>query len=1116
MFDFVSAYWEEREAGRGHELGYWLARFPGHEQAIAREFLELETPADAAAATADQGQIGPYLILRELGSGGQGSVYLAQDTRIERTVALKVLSGFFGSVGEERRARLRREAEVIARLDHPGICAIHDAEIETDPPWLAMRHIEGATLAALLAAAKRTAVGGSASAGPAETESGLPRLIARWPARDVLDVHAVLACFEKAARALHAAHEAGVIHRDIKPGNLMISTQCEPVLLDFGLAREEREEEAAALTLEGEMLGTPAYMSPEQLQGGAALDRRTDIYSLGATLYETLTLHRVFEKSGRSELFRAIEREEPRDPREHNPALPAEVAAVLAVALAKEPARRYTSALEFAEDLRRIRVYEPIRARPPGPAMRLVLWTQRNPLLAATILVLAVALGFSLYTLASERAALRVALGRHLGSRANALVNEDPSAAVALGVQACELAPNYLTRAALLSALDACALERELRVPQARTSEDFALDGQGRWIAVALGGYEDGSTRLVLHALNGSAPGVELPGPHGAIQKLLWVEAHQTLLSVEQDGRVRAFDPAQRRLLAEAQLGGALRQWLVSRDGGTLLALTREGRLTTLKLPELANPRVLRERGIDAARLGLGTDSVWICSDGGAQLAELDLRAARELSVRTGPQAGVRSFEVTADALMLATADNRLLRLDLGSGELEPIALANNSLRIEELRLDPRSQRLLVLLARDERGAAFLLDPRTLARTELLPEDSRFALRGAFRGDGARVALACSDMSVRIFDCESGALVQQFRGRFRAQDLAYSTDGSRLYTRNVGGALMCWYASTRPDLLRFRVPGAIERIGWNGARGRFEAFTQDGLRHEFDLASDTPLLSELAPARKRNEQIWELPGGALRQLANHRVVFEPREESGGENGGGVAGKSFELDLSKPNPCSVREVALAPDGSEFVLVTNSLRVLRVRLPDGAVLEELRPFVARSAIYSPDSRHLLLLGEHGGGAFRMLQLDGGGKSRILPSEIIHTADLCLGGFSPDGTVFVTASRDGVVFVRETKGGLPRTQFQAAGIPTALGFESPQGFEKAQGLGSAQGFGKAEGTAGARVLVGTAEGNVHGFPIDPLPALQGRLPRPLEAWEIGNEQRLALPLRYNPRVD
>jgi hypothetical protein len=408
----------------------------------------------------------------------------------------------------------------------------------------------------------------------------------------------------------------------------------------------------------------------------------------------------------------------------------------------------------------------------------------------------------------------------------------------------------------------------------------------------------------------------------------------------------------------------------------------------------------------------------------------------------------------------------------------------------------------LVLLARDERGAAFLLDPRTLARTELLPQDSRFALRGAFRGDGARVALACSDMSVRIFDCASGALVQQFRGRFRAQDLAYGTDGSRLYTRNVGGALMCWYASTRPDLLRFRVPGAIERIGWNGARGRFEAFTQDGLRHELDLASDTPLLSEPAPARKRNEQLWELPGGALRQLANHRVVFEPREESGGENGSAVAGIEFELDLSKPNPCSVREVALAPDGSEFALVTNSLRVLRVRLPDGAVLEELRPFVARSAIYSPDSRHLLLLGEHGGGAFRMLQLDGGGKSRILPSEIIHTADLCLGGFSPDGTVFV--------IVRETKGGLPRTQFQAAGIPTALGFEKAQGSEKAQGLGSAQ------GTAGARVLVGTAEGNVHGFPIDPLPALQGRLPRPLEAWEIGNEQRLALPLRYNPRVD
>jgi WD40 repeat protein len=795
-------------------------------------------------------------------------------------------------------------------------------------------------------------------------------------------------------------------------------------------------------------------------------------------------------------LFRAIEGEEPRDPREHNPALPPEIAAVLAVALAKQPARRYASALEFAEDLRHIRVYEPIRARPPGPVTRLILWTQRNPLLAATILGLAVALGFSLYTLSSERAALRVALGRHLGSRANALVNEDPSAAVALGVQACELAPNYLTRAALLSALDGCALERELRVPQARTSEDFALDSQGRWIAVALGGFEDGSTRLVFHGLSGSSPSVELPGPHGAIQKLLWVEAQQILLSAEQDGHVRAFDPAQRRLIAQTQLGSGLRQWLVSRDGSTLLALARDGSLTALTLPDLSQARVLAAQGIDSARLSIVRDSVWVATAGGARFTELDLLAARELDIRQGPPEGVLSFEVTPDALMLATADNQLLKLDLGSGALEPVALGNNSLRIEELRLDPSSQRLLVLLARDERGAAFLLEPHTGQRTELLPEDSRFALRGAFRGDGARVALACSDMSVRIFDCASGAMLQLFRGRFRAQDLAYSADGSRLYTRNVGGALMCWYASTRPDLLRFRVPGAIERIGWNAARGRFEAFTQDGLRHELDLSSDAPLLSEPAPPRSRNEQLWELPGGVLRQLANHRVAFEPRGVA--EGSGAAAGKSFELDLSKPAPCTVRDVAFAPDGSEFALVTNSLRVLRVRLPEGSVLEELRPFVARSAIYSPDSRHLLLLGEHGGGAFRMLQLEGGGKSRILPSEIIHTADLCLGGFSPDGTVFVTASRDGMVFVRETRGGLPRTQFQTAGLPTALGFEAEHG------------------TNSARVLVGSAEGNVHGFPIDPLPALEGRLPRPLEAWEIGNEQRLALPLRYNPKSD
>lgn len=1067
VFDFVSSYWEEHEAGRGHELSWWIRRYPGYEEEIAREFLALQEPAADASAQAQR--IGPYEVVRELGSGGQGAVYLAHDTRIERVVALKVLSGFFGGIAEERRARLRREAEVIARLDHPGICAIHDAEIDTDPPWLAMRHVEGATLASVLAAAKD----------PARDPGGLPVLTTHWPAREVVDIHALLAFFEKAARALHAAHEAGVIHRDIKPGNIMVSTAGEPVILDFGLAREEREEDAAALTLEGEMLGTPAYMSPEQLRNGATLDRRTDVYSLGASLYEALTLQRVFQRNSRSELFRAIEQEEPRDPREHNPALPSEVSAVLSVALAKDPAGRYASALEFAEDLRRIRVYEPIRARPPGMTLRLLRWTQRNPWLAAALLILMLALGFSLWTLSAERAALRVALGRHLGGRAQALVGEDPSAAVALGVQACELAPNYLTRAALLNALDACALERELRTPQARTSEDFALDASGRWLAVALSGFEDGSRRLVIHdLLSGATRGVEGQWIN-SLQKLLSVPGKDLLLAARQDGAVLTLDPATGSVRATVELGEGIRDWSVSADGERLLTRSREGKLELHSIPELSTVSVLRESGCEHASFDETGEQVIAISKGADKLAAWNARSGALQVEHDCPAAWVRRITVARGIAWIATQESELARIELDSGRIERIPLPNSNLKIEELRISPDARQLLVLLSREERGSAFLLDTTNLARTELLPEDSRFALRGAFRADSGRVALACSDTSVRIFDCAGGALLRQFRGRFRAQDLLYSPDGTRLHTRNVGGVVMCWYAGTRPDLLRFQAPAAITAVHWNAAGDCWEARTADGMRHEFDLRSDMPQRSQARALAAAPKNTWMLPGGALHERTERKLVFEPDAGSGG----------FEIDLSKPVPSSPREVSVAPDGSEFTLVTNSLRVLRVRLPDGAILEELRAFVARSASYSPDSKRLLLLGEHGGGAFRLLELRGAEKSRILPTEIFHAADLCLGGFSPDGDVFVTASRDGVVFVRDTRGGLPRTQFQAAGTPTALGFQ------------------------GSRVLLGTQEGTIHGFPIDPLPLLEGRIPRPLEEWEIGNERRLALPLRYDP---
>jgi len=218
----------------------------------------------------DSQRVGPYRLVRELGRGGQAIVWLAEDSRIGRQVALKMLP-HLGPGGEEALRRFRREAEVAARLEHPGICSVFEAEIDHGTPYIAMRYVAGETLA------RRLAVARDAQAAP--------------PDRGALRDLALL--FEKAARALHAAHEAGIVHRDVKPANLMITPEGEPVVLDFGLARED-DASAPALSLTGEVSGTPAYMSPEQMTGRSRPDRRTDVWSLGIALYEAATLAHPF------------------------------------------------------------------------------------------------------------------------------------------------------------------------------------------------------------------------------------------------------------------------------------------------------------------------------------------------------------------------------------------------------------------------------------------------------------------------------------------------------------------------------------------------------------------------------------------------------------------------------------------------------------------------------------------------------------------------------------------------------------------------------------------------------------------------------------------------------
>ncbi len=384
---------EDRLAGVVRPDAEYIEHFPGHGELVAAKLAQLNaampsssgvaepTESDAGPAPeaeADEVMLGRYRLLHELGRGGQAVVHCAEDTQLRRRVALKVMQRASWVASATALRRFRAEAALASRLDDPRICAVYDVGDHADVTFIAMRLVEGEPLWKWIARAREAKRKGEAPPawpGQAEGKSPLPQ---------------ILAFFEQAARALHRAHEAGVVHRDLKPGNLMLMPDGSPVVLDFGLAHDDASADPG-LTATGDVFGTPAFMSPEQHRGERT-DRRTDVWSLGVTLYETLTLERPFAGASRLALAKAVLESEPQDPRSMVIGIDRDLCAVLGTAIEKDVGRRYATAAEFAEDLRRLREHEPVKARPAGFGLRVWRWTQRNPTAAALLVVLS--LGF--------------------------------------------------------------------------------------------------------------------------------------------------------------------------------------------------------------------------------------------------------------------------------------------------------------------------------------------------------------------------------------------------------------------------------------------------------------------------------------------------------------------------------------------------------------------------------------------------------------------------------------------------------------------------------------------------------------------------------------------------
>ncbi len=836
-----------------------------------------------------------FQLLQRVGLGACGAVWRALDTRLQRTVALKVPHpGLVSS--PEALERFHREARAAAQLRHPGIVTVHEVTAHQGLPALVEDFIDGEPLRDLLA--RR-------------------RLTYRETAQLIAEV----------AEALHYAHRMGAVHRDIKPANIMVKPdgpagELRPLLVDFGLARNGGAE--ITLTLEGQIVGTPAYMSPEQAGGeGHGVDRRTDVYSLGVVLYEMLTGELPF-RGGKALLLQQILHEEPRRPRSVNPAIPRDLETVCLKAMARELDRRYASAGDLADDLRRFLRGEPVRARPVGWAERGLRWVRRRPTLAALAGVsgLAALALFGVAWAALDAARLRDAFAETdrlrgeqttLRARAEAglyhqrvlLASREWSAGNVGRTQQlledCEPALrgwewNYLRG---LCHTDLLTLRHRSVRPGWWTVTSVAWSPDGKWL---LSGCKDGGVHL-------------------------WDAAtghHERLLGTHEGGVMAVAWGSDSRHAASAGLDQIVRIWDTVR--GTELHILQGHYGHVYSVAFSPDGRQL------ASGSGEWLENIYPVNPGRAEVRLWDVNSGRKLrSWPAGPH----------DVVGLAFhPDGRTLAAACGSWMARPGRGAPGELIL--LPLDgAAARRILRGHAGPLTGVVYSPDGKYLATSSLdqtvkiwdavggtevnTLRGHRDWVRGvAFSPDGRRVASAGADAVVKVWGVPKGDELLTLRGHTQAVSaVAFRPDGRRLASAAGDQSIKIWDAVREPEGPRYvGHAGAVVALGLSpdgtvcysaanpATGGEVHAWRTDTARRLREYQGSTAPINVLAVsadgrflAAGRNDgtvQIWETATGRKLSTAPGHV-------------GSVRGLAFTADSQRLLSVGLhRDVAAVPN------------------------------------------------------------------------------------------------------------------------------------------------------------------------------------------------------------
>ena len=758
----------------------------------ALEHLNAAAPAiRPAQAVLAQDALSDFRIVRELGRGGMGIVYEAGQLSLDRRVALKVLP-FAAALDPRSLARFRQEALAAAQLDHPHIVRVYGVGCDRGVHYYAMQYIDGRSLAHVIAEMRAAEQGPPAARAQPQKETIAPggaNLSTERSSNRYAYYRAVARLGVQVAQALDYAHANGILHRDIKPGNLLLDARGNAWITDFGLARVENE---ANLTLTGDVLGTLRYTSPEQARARRGLvDQRTDIYSLGATLYELLSLEPAFPADDRGELLRQIAQDDPRRLRQIDRSIPREIETIVLKALEKDAADRYATALDLALDLQRFLDDEPLAARPARPIERVVKWSRRHrPLVTGLLVSLVLSLvgltvvaalyGWNQRKIANDRAVLfreeAAHLHRKLLGESEALRNSR--------------APDYRRQ-----------VWANLRQVMAQDLPDRNLD-EVRQQAIACLGDPFGLGRVpsenitrrpppavperfgaLLEELrapveNAALKRVDLPAGDGGDVKPIHAVSHDgRFLAVAKDG-VTVFDTDGKWRSAEAPLG-PIHDLEFSSTGRFLGAACEEGAIVW-SLPDLVTE--LAPRGDVVLSVAFHPTGQLVAMLSREKRVELWSLASRRPVHRLTADRQATQIEFSFDG-------NHLLALD-GEHVLEAYSLT---------------------IAPEKRY--FLGHTGAVTGVEFSP-------------DGESVVSVSKDGTVRVWNTATGELRQKLARHHREiQDAAFSPDGTLLATGDWWGTINLWNVRTGERAARINaadVPGQIWRLRFD-PRGRYLA-----------------------------------------------------------------------------------------------------------------------------------------------------------------------------------------------------------------------------------------------------------------------------------------------------